>query len=163
MNDPFFGSFDDALIHTSGPRLPADALVPGSGVRTHCSKSPSRPPARNFLMSLAWPARRVGQQHGDVRPAGRSAPTFQFEGDPETFDLDPVRRDALTLLMRPASRISCQTIATCWPLCAWVNLRRTLRADAAVCADARGDRSAHVDGLCSMDTVGPWIRRSAAP
>jgi len=102
MNDPFFGSFDDALIHTSGPRLPADALVTqDQGVVDALLEVPIRSAASQFSYEPRFG--RLGVFVNStvtfVRPDGRLR-TFQFEGDPETFDLDPVRSDALTHFMQ---------------------------------------------------------------
>jgi hypothetical protein len=102
MNDPFFGSFDDALIHTSGARLPADALVTqDQGVVDALLEVPITSASSRFSYEPRFG--RLGVLVNStvtfVRPDGRLR-TFQFEGDPETFDLDPVRRDALTHFMR---------------------------------------------------------------
>jgi hypothetical protein len=102
MNDPFFGSFDDALIHTSGPRLPADALVTqDQGVVDALLEVPIT--SANSQFSYEPRFGRLGVLVNStvtlVRPDGQLR-TFQFEGDPETFDLDPVRRDALTHFMQ---------------------------------------------------------------
>jgi len=102
MNDPFFGSFDDALIHTSGPRLPADALVTqDQGVVDALLEVPITSASSQFSYEPLFG--RLGVLVNStvtfVRPDGQLR-TFQFEGDPETFDLDPVRRDALTHFMR---------------------------------------------------------------
>ncbi len=102
MNDPFFGSFDDALIHTSGPRLPADALVTqDQGVVDALLEVPIT--SANSQFSYEPRFGRLGVLVNStvtfIRPDGQLR-TFQFEGDPETFDLDPVRRDALTHFMQ---------------------------------------------------------------
>jgi hypothetical protein len=102
MNDPFFGSFDDALIHTSGPRLPADALVTqDQGVVDALLEVPITSAGSQFSYEPRFG--RLGVFVNStvtfVRPDGRLR-TFRFEGDPETFDLDPVRRDALTHFMQ---------------------------------------------------------------
>jgi hypothetical protein len=101
MNDPFFGSFDDALIHTSGPRLPADALVTqDQGVVDALLEVPIT--SANSQFSYEPRFGRLGVLVNStvtfIRPDGQLR-TFQFDGDPETFDLDPVRRDALTHFM----------------------------------------------------------------
>ncbi|HXD20431.1 MAG TPA: hypothetical protein VN654_25620 [Vicinamibacterales bacterium] len=102
MNDPFFGSFDDALIHTSGPRLPADALVTqDQGVVDALLEVPITSANSHFSYEPRFG--RLGVLVNStvtfVRPDGQLR-TFQFEGDPETFDLDPIRHDALTHFMR---------------------------------------------------------------
>ena len=102
MNDPFFGSFDDALIHTSGPRLPADALVTeAQGVVDALLEVPIR--SANSQFSYEPLFGRLGVLVNStvtfVRPDGQLR-TFHFEGDPETFDLDPARRDALAHFMQ---------------------------------------------------------------
>ena len=102
MNDPFFGSFDDALIHTSGPRLPADALVTqDQGVVDALLEVPITSAESRFSYEPRFG--RLGVFVNStvtfVRPDGQFR-TFQFEGDPETFDLDPVRRDVLTHFMK---------------------------------------------------------------
>jgi hypothetical protein len=102
MNDPFFGSFDDALIHTSGPRLPADALVTqDQGVVDALLEVPITSAGSQFSYEPRFG--RLGVFVNStvtfIRPDGRLR-TFRFEGDPETFDLDPVRRDALTHFMQ---------------------------------------------------------------
>lgn len=102
MNDPFFGSFDDALIHTSGPRLPADALVTqDQGVVDALLEVPITSADSQFSYEPRFG--RLGVFVNStvtfVRPDGQFR-TFQFEGDPETFDLDPVRRDVLTHFMK---------------------------------------------------------------
>ena len=102
MNDPFFGSFDDALIHTSGPRLPADALVTqDQGVVDALLELPITSAASQFSYEPRFG--RLGVFVNStvtfVRPDGHLR-TFQFEGDPETFDLDPVRGDALRHFMQ---------------------------------------------------------------
>src|ERR1051325_3101929 len=102
MNDPFWGSFDDALIHTSGARLPADALVTqDQGVVDALLEVPVSSVNSQFRYEPRFG--RLGVLVNStvtfVRPDGRLR-TFQFEGDPEAFDLDPVRRDALTHFVR---------------------------------------------------------------
>ena len=102
MNDPFFGSFDDALIHTSGPRLPADALVTqDQGVVDALLEVPITSASSQFSYEPLFG--RLGVLVNStvtfVRPDGQLR-TFHFEGDPETFDLDPVRSDALTHFMQ---------------------------------------------------------------
>ncbi|HEX7797550.1 MAG TPA: hypothetical protein VF456_24475 [Vicinamibacterales bacterium] len=102
MNDPFFGSFDDAFIHTSGPRLPADALVTQEqGVVDALLEVPitsadsqfSYEPRFGRLGVLVYSTVTFVRSDGELR-------TFQFEGDPQTFDLDPGRRDAITHFMQ---------------------------------------------------------------
>jgi len=102
MNDPFFGSFDDAFIHTSGPRLPADALVTQEqGVVDALLEVPitsagsqfSYEPRFGRLGVLVYSTVTFVRSDGELR-------TFQFEGDPETFDLDPGRGDAITHFMQ---------------------------------------------------------------
>lgn len=98
MNDPFFGSFDDALIHTSGARLPADALVTQEqGVVDALLEVPIT--SANSQFSYEPRFGRLGVLVDStvtfVRPDGELR-TFLFEGDPPTFDLDPGRRDAIT-------------------------------------------------------------------
>jgi hypothetical protein len=102
MNDPFFGSFDDALIHTSGPRLPADALVTqDQGVVDALLEVPIASASSQFSYEPLFG--RLGVLVNStvtfVRPDGQLR-TFHFEGDPETFDLDPVRGRAIVDFMR---------------------------------------------------------------
>jgi hypothetical protein len=98
MNDPFFGSFDDAFIHTSGPRLPADALVTQEqGVVDALLEVPitsaesqfSYEPRFGRLGVLVYSTVTFVRSDGELR-------TFQFEGDPQTFDLDPGRSNTIT-------------------------------------------------------------------
>src|SRR6476646_4530061 len=102
MNDPFFGSFDDAFIHTSGPRLPADALVTQEqGVVDALLEVPISSADSKFSYEPRF-GRLGGLVYSTVtfvRPDGQLR-TFQFEGDPETFHLDPGRRDAITQFMQ---------------------------------------------------------------
>jgi len=98
MNDPFFGSFDDAFIHTSGPRLPPDALVTQEqGVVDALLEVPISSAGSPFSYEPRFG--RLGVLVDNtvtfVRPDGQLR-TYQFEGDPQTFDLDPRRRAAVT-------------------------------------------------------------------
>jgi hypothetical protein len=102
MNDPFFGSFEDAFIHTSGPRLPADALVTQEqGVVDALLEVPvssadsqfSYEPRFGRLGVLVYSTVTFVRTDGELR-------TFLFEGDPERFHLDPGRRDAITHFMQ---------------------------------------------------------------
>lgn len=102
MNDPFFGTFDDALIHTSGPRLPADALVTqDQGVVDALLEVPITSAVSRFSYEPRFG--RLGVLVDSavtfVPPDGQLR-TFLFEGDPDTFDLDPRGGDALVHFVR---------------------------------------------------------------
>ena len=119
MNDPFFGSFDDALIHTSGPRLPADALVTqDQGVVDALLEVPITSAASQFSYELAL-AGSACSSTAPGRSSGRTATSGRFNSR-ETRDTHLIRSAATRshISCKPASRISCETMAICWPRCA---------------------------------------------
>src|SRR5262249_46544553 len=88
--------------HTGGPRLPGDALVTQEqGVVDALLEVPIGSAGSQFSYEPLFG--RLGVLVDStvtfVRPDGELR-TFQFEGDPQTFDLDPGRRDAITHFMQ---------------------------------------------------------------
>jgi hypothetical protein len=96
VNDPFFGSVQSALNHVTGAPLPDDTLVTQDEVTVDALL---QTPIQSIDSRFSFEPRfaRLGVVVDTtltfLTPSGGIRP-FQYQGDPETFALDPGRRDA---------------------------------------------------------------------
>jgi hypothetical protein len=116
LNDPFFGTFDDALSSVNGPPLGKEAFVSlDQAVVDALLEAPIDSPGSRFSFEPRFG--RLGvlvYTTLTFLPPGGEVRQFVYEGDPETFDLNPTRGRTLTTFARTGMRYVISERASLW-------------------------------------------------
>jgi hypothetical protein len=102
LNDPFFGTFDDAVAHVNGAPLPPDAYVTQD---TAAVDALLEAPIASTTSTFAFEPKfgRLGvlvYSTLTFLPPDGAPRLFRYEGDPATFTLNPSRRETLARFTR---------------------------------------------------------------
>jgi hypothetical protein len=160
VNDPSFSTFQDALNRVNGPPLPGDTLVLQDQVTVDALL---QTPINSVGSSFSFEPRfaRLGvvvETTATFLPAGGGIRQFQYQDDPETFELDPGRGDAITRFMR-AARVHYfgDTDYLLLALCVALVFRRFRRLLPFVVTLACAESIVLITSLELMPSV-PWLR-----
>jgi hypothetical protein len=160
VNDPSFNTFENALARVNGARMAPDTLVTQDQVTVDALLDA---PIADAGSTFAFEPRfgRLGVVVNTTLtflPADGGARQFQYDGDPETFELDPGRRHALRRFTAAGvTRFFGDTDYLLFALCAALVFQRRRALAPFVVVLALVQSLVLIASLALMPPV-PWLR-----